>query len=86
MPPDDVLQLREQNAALQQQCMQLQVVLNQRSLAAVATLVDGLNAALAAAQAGDPGSRQLLAQLRQALASVEQVDSRIVIANGHLPG
>jgi hypothetical protein len=77
--------LRAENAALQQRVAQLQGLLNQRAVPVLATLVDALNAMAGAAQAGDPGARQLLGEWRQALQNADSAASGLVVVNGRLP-
>ncbi len=78
-PVDEMAQLRQANAELAQRAAQLQAVVNQRAIPLVATLVDGMNVIVAGARAGDPGSRQLLAELRGALEAVQREGSSIMV-------
>ena len=57
--------------------------IKQRGAMAVAIFLEGLQALLQDAQAGDPGARALLAALRRALEGVEDFDSPLTVVRNN---
>lgn len=87
--------VQAENAALRQQVVRTQGILQQRARANFGELIDALNVTLIGARAGDQGCRADLQSLVEVMAGIEGAFTRgedgqrqwsgIVLANGHVP-